>query len=401
MTPSIDLLDPAAFAGSQPHDQFRWLRANDPVHRHPDPHGPDFWAVTRYADVRAVERDHATYSSEPSILIADPDEALGMGPDHKMMISADPPLHSRYRKLVQREFTPKAALALGERIRQLSRTIVDNVAERGECDLVADVAGELPSFVIAELLGIPREDGRRLYRLTETIHADPGTVGADAGTQAALEMFGYAQEVATAKRAHPGTDLATKLLHAEVDGERLDDLDFCLFFLLLVDAGGDTTRNLVAGGMQALFEHPDERRRLQADPDGLLGPAMEEMLRFVSPVVYMRRTATRDTELAGQAVAAGEKVVLYYGAANRDESVFPEPERFRIDRTPNEHIAFGDGRHFCLGVHIARVEIAAMLREILTRLPDMEPAGPVRWQDSAFIFGPRELPVRFTPTRAS
>jgi cytochrome P450 len=395
--PAIDLLDTAAFAGSQPHEQFRWLRENEPVHRHADPHGPDFWVVTRHADVIAVEEDHETFSSEPTIMIADPSEELGLG-DHKMMISADPPLHTSYRRLVHKEFTPKAAQALSARIGELASTIVDRVAGRGECDLVADIAGELPSSVIAELLGIPLEDGRRLYALTELIHADPAKVPEGAGTGAVLEMFGYASQVAADKRANPGQDLASRLLHAEVDGHRLDDMDFCLFFLLLVDAGGDTTRNLVAGGMQALFEHPEQRRRLQADLDGLLAPAIDEMLRFVSPVIYMRRTATRDTVLGGQAIAAGEKVVVYYGSANRDAAVFDDPDAFRIDRAPHPHIAFGVGRHFCLGVHIARVEIAAMLREVLTRLPDIEPAGPVTWQDSAFIFGPRSMPVRFTPT---
>ena len=398
--PAIDLLDTAAFAGSQPHDQFRWLREHEPVHRHADPHGPDFWVVTRHADVIAVEEDYETFSSEPTIMIPDPSEELGMG-DHKMMISADPPLHTSYRRLVHKEFTPKAAQALSVRIGELATTIVDRVAERGECDLVADIAGELPSYVIAELLGIPLEDGRRLYHLTELIHADPTKVPENAGTNAVLEMFGYASKVAAEKRATPGEDLASRLLHAEVDGHQLDDMDFCLFFLLLVDAGGDTTRNLVAGGMQALFEHPEERRRLQADLDGLLQPAMDEMLRFVSPVIYMRRTATRDTVLGGQQIKAGEKVVVYYGSANRDAEVFDDPETFRIDRTPNPHIAFGVGRHFCLGVHIARVEIAAMLREILTRLPDIEPSGPPTWQDSSFIFGPRTMPVRFTPSRVS
>ncbi|SDE87469.1 Cytochrome P450 [Blastococcus fimeti] len=397
--PRIDLLDTTAFAGSQPHEQFRWLRQHDPVHRHADPRGPDFWVVTRRADVIAVEKDHETFSSEPSIMIADGGGALGFG-DHKMMISCDPPLHTSYRRLVHEEFTPRAAQALSGRIGGLAATIVDRVASRGECDLVADVAGELPSYVIAELLGIPLEDGRRLYHLTEAIHADPTKVPEGAGTKAVLEMFGYASQVAAEKRAKPGQDLASRLLHAEVDGKRLDELDFGLFFLLLVDAGGDTTRNLVAGGMQALFDHPEERRRLQADLDGLLGPAMHEMLRFVSPVIYMRRTATRHTVLGGQQISAGDKVFVYYGSANRDETVFDDPDAFRVDRSPNPHIAYGVGRHTCLGMHIARVEITAMLREILTRLPDIEPAGPPTWQDSAFIFGPRTMPVRFTPSRA-
>nr|MDT0664151.1 cytochrome P450 [Micromonospora sp. DSM 115978] len=193
-------------------------------------------------------------------------------------------------------------------------------------------------------------------------------------------------------------DLASKLLAAEVEGHRLDEMDFNLFFMLLVDAGGDTTRQLVGGGMQALFDHPDERRKLQENLDERLPGAVEEMLRYVSPVVYMRRTATTDTELRGRRISAGDKVVVYYGAANRDEEVFKEPQRFDISRTPNEHIAFGGGGpHFCLGSHLARVEIIALLREILTRMPDVEPAGPTTWLASTFISGPKQMPVRFRP----
>jgi cytochrome P450 len=192
--------------------------------------------------------------------------------------------------------------------------------------------------------------------------------------------------------------LATRILEAEVEGQRLDDIDFNLFFLLLIDAGGDTTRNLVGGGLLALFDHPEERRRLQDDLDGLLPSAVEEMLRWVSPVIYMRRTATRSCELAGTAIQAGDKVVVYYGSANRDARAFAEPRRFDVGREPNEHIAFGGGGpHFCLGAHIARVEIQALLRELLTRLPDVAPSGPAEWLASNFISGPKHLPVRFTP----
>jgi cytochrome P450 len=212
-----------------------------------------------------------------------------------------------------------------------------------------------------------------------------------------MKMFQYAQGVIAEKRARPREDLATKLLQAEVDGRRFDDIDFQLFFMLLVDAGGDTTRNLVGGGMLTLFEHPAEREKLAANLDELLPSAVEEMLRWVSPVVYMRRTATRDTEIGGRKIRAGQKVVMYYGAANRDASVFSAPERFDVTRDPNPHVAFGGGgAHFCLGAHIARIEIEAMLREIFTRLPDIEPTGPAEWLPSTFISGPKHLPVRFT-----
>jgi cytochrome P450 len=398
-SPRIDLLDPRSFAHGQPHDQFRWLRERDPVYWHAEPDGPGFFALTRHQDVVAVGRDSATFSSVPTIMIADPGPGLELNIDgHQMMLTMDPPKHTRYRRIVSREFTPRASAALAPRIAELAAQIVDRVIERGECDLVDDVAGELPSYVIAELLGIPLEDGRELYRLTEAIHAAPESLPPGAGGAAVMQMFLYAQGVIAEKRARPRDDLATKLLQAEVDGRRFDDIDFQLFFMLLVDAGGDTTRNLVGGGMLALFEHPDERARLARALDPLLPRAVEEMLRWVSPVVYMRRTATRDTEVGGTKIRAGQKVVMYYGAANRDPIVFPEPDRFDVSRDPNPHVAFGGGgAHFCLGSHIARIEIEAMLREIFARLPDLEPTGPAIYLPSTFISGPKQLPVRFTP----
>src|SRR3954471_16622562 len=321
----IDLLDPGSFAHGQPHEQFRWLRENDPVFQHPEPEGPGFWAVTRYDDVKTVGRDPVTFSSVPTTMTPDPVEGFGFG-DHQMMLMSDPPHHTRLRRTINRQFTPRAAERLRARIRELAVRIVDAVIERGECDLVSDVAGEMPSFVIADLLGLPLDDGRRLYHLTETIHAAPESQPEGAALGAVIEMFNYAHEVADDRRRRPKDDLASALLASEVDGQPLDDIDFNLFFILLVDAGGDTTRNLVGGGLVALFEHPDEWRRLQADVDGMLPTAIEEMLRWVSPVIYMRRTATQDVELSGTQIAAGDKVVMYYGSANRDERAFAEPD---------------------------------------------------------------------------
>ncbi|MCR9095220.1 MAG: cytochrome P450 [bacterium] len=394
----MDLLDPKSYDGGQPHEQFAWLREHDPVHRHAESDGgPGYWAITRYEDIRAISRNHPVFSNEPSIMIADP-PADAPVTDDKMMLMCDPPYQTQLRRIVSGAFTPKAARALKPRVERLATQIVDEVIERGECDFVADVAGELPSYVIAELLGLPLDDGRKLYQLTETIHSSTDAVGQDAQVAAGIEMFSYAARVAAEKRANPGDDLATQLLHAEVDGHRLSDMEFNLFFMLLVDAGGDTTRNLVAGGMLALLERPDELARLRGDLDRVLPTAREELLRFTSPVVYMRRTAKQDTEVAGRPIRAGDKLVLYYGSANRDRSVFDEPDRLDVTRTPNHHVAFGaTGAHFCLGAQLARVEIDAMLREVLTRMPDLELAGEASWLPSNFISGPRAMPVRFTP----
>jgi cytochrome P450 len=396
-SPDIGLADVASFEGGQPHDQFDWLREHDPVHRHVLADGTGFWALTRYDDVRAVGHDPETFSSQPTIMLADPDPAMDMG-DHLMMLMADPPVHTRMRRLVSREFTPRAARALQPTVDALAGRIVDEVVERGQCDLVTDLAGEMPSFVIADILGIPLDDGRELYHLTEALHASTDAVGQEAQQAAFGQMFGYAQRVYAAKRAEPADDLASLLATGELAGEPIDEIDFFLWFLLLVDAGGDTTRNLVGAGVHALFERPAELDRLRDDLDGLLPTAIEELLRFVSPVVYMRRTATRDVVLRDTAIRAGDKVVMYYGAANRDPAVFDRPHDLDLGRSPNHHLAFGGGGpHFCLGAHVARIEIAALLREVLTRLDDLAPTADATWMPSTFVCGPTSLPVRFRP----
>ncbi|THD79375.1 MAG: cytochrome P450 [Phenylobacterium sp.] len=394
----IDLLSPDRFADGQPHDQFRWLREHDPVHWHEEPGGKGFWAVTRHADVWAVDRDFQTYSSEPTIMISDPlnEQAGGFGP-YKMMLMMDPPEHTQFRKLIRSEFTLPAAHVREGRIQALARQIVDTVIDRGECDFVGEVAGEMPSFVIAELMGLPLDDGRELYKLTEIIHTAPEAQAPGAGGQAVMKMFEYGSRVIAEKRARPGDDLASKLLACEVDGRKLEDMEFLLFFLLLVDAGGDTTRNLLSGGLLALMDNPDQFAWLMADLPGRLPSAREELLRWTSPVIYMRRTARRDAELAGQNIREGDKVVMYFGAANRDPAKFDRPDTLDLSRPDNEHIAFGTGPHGCLGQHIARIEIDAMLTEVLTRMTGFELAGAPEWLPSNFISGPKAMPVRFRP----
>jgi cytochrome P450 len=398
--PSIDLIDLRSYVDGPPHEQLRWLRANDPVHWHPEPAGPGFWAVTRYDDVVHVSRDTATFSSFAggSMLADSPPEFLaGM---RLMMLNMDPPQHTKLRALVNKGFTPRMVGELEGRIRGLARQIVDAVAPRGACDFVADVAGELPSYLIAELVGIPLDDGRRLYSLTERMHTVAPTPEGIADGQAAFgEMMAYASDLRAAKTARPGADLASALLAAEIDGQRLSELEFNMFFMLLINAGGDTTRNLVAGGMLTLLRHPGELARLRREPH-LVPSAIEEMLRHQSPVQHFRRTTTRDTTLGGRPLVAGQKVVMFYTSANRDEARFAEPDRFDVGRTPNEHVAFGGGgTHYCLGANLARLEIRAMFDEVLTRLDAIEVAGPVTWLPSTFINGPRRMPVRFVVRR--
>jgi cytochrome P450 len=400
--PKIDLLSVASFAHGQPHDQFRWLRANAPVYRHPEPDGPGFWAVTRYDDVCTVSRDPKTYSSYAGGIAIEDMNAEGLAASRNMMLFMDPPQHTRYRALVSQQFIPRSARAMKPRIEELARKIIDRVIERGECDLVSQIAGELPSYVIADLMGIPLEDGRLLYEWTEKMHSSSEAVPPFEKQAASMQMLNYALGIAEEKRKNPGDDLATRILNSEIDGDRLTPAEYAFFFLLLINAGGDTTRNLLAGGMLALFENPDQRRKLQGDLDGLLPLAVDEMLRYVSPVIYMRRTALCDTELGGAKIREGDKLAIYYGSANRDEKVFSDPDKFEVARTPNDHVAFGGGgTHFCIGAHIARIEIQVMLREILTRLPDIEAAGAAEWLPSNFISGPRHLPVRFSTGAAA
>jgi cytochrome P450 len=391
----VDLLSPASFARGQPHDQFAWLRANDPVHWHPEPGAEGFWAITRYRDVKAVGRDPTTFSSTPTVMISD-NGGFDLG-EHQMMLMADPPRHTALRKTIAAEFIPRAAKAMRPRIEELATRIIDGVVDGAGCDLVTDVAGLMPSYVIADMLGLPLEDGVALYALTETIHAAPESQAAGAGMTAVIEMFNYARSVWDARRADPSDDLASLIAHAVADGRELDVVDFNLFFLLLIDAGGDTTRNLVAGGLDALFAHPSQLAWLTDDLDARMAPAVEELLRWISPVVYMRRTARRDTEIDGVPIAAGQKVVTYYGSANRDPEAFgPTADQLDLARTPNDHVAFGGGGpHFCLGAHIARIEIHALLRELLTRLVDLRPTGPTEWLPSTFISGPKHLPITF------
>lgn len=398
----IDLLSPASFSAGHPFAQYAWLRENAPVFWHGEPDGKGFWAVTRFKDVWDVDRDFQNFSSEPTIMISDPaaEAAQGFG-GYKMMLMMDPPQHTAYRKLIRNEFTQPVSAGRTPRMNALAKQIIDAVIEKGECDFVSQIAGEMPSYVIAELLGIPLDDGRELYKLTEMIHAAPESQAPGAGAIAVFKMFEYGRQVIDEKRARPKDDLATKLLQAEVDGKRLEDIEFLLFFLLLVDAGGDTTRNLLSSGLIALMDNPDQLAWLKADLAARLPSAREELLRYTTPVIYMRRTAKHDTVLADQQIKEGDKVVMYFGSANRDPEKFDRPDVLDLSRTPNEHIAFGTGPHGCLGQHIARIEIDAILSEVLTRMDDLQITAHPTWFASNFISGPTHLPVRYRPQRAA
>ncbi len=394
----IDLLNPNTFSRGHPVEIYHWLQDNAPLYWHEEPGGPGFWVLSRYDDVAEIGRQPHIFSSEPTVMIADPEQTAGfdVSNDHKMMLMMDPPQHTQFRKIISKEFTRGPAAALRPRIAELAALIVDQVIDKGECEFVSQIAGELPSYVIAELTGIPIDDGRELYKLTEIIHTSPEALPEGAQMEAITEMFAYAQTIYRQKLEKATDDLASQIVHAEVDGRQLDEIDFQLFFMLLIDAGGDTTRNLVAGGMYELIKNPDLLREWQHhDSDDFSSTAREELLRVVSPVIYFRRTLTQDIEMHGQTLQAGDKVVRYFGAANYDSRVFEEPQRIDLHRHPNEQIAFGTGSHVCLGQHIARVEIDCMFHEILERMGNFALAEDPQWLPSNFISGISRMPITF------
>lgn len=402
-TAEIDLYDPDVYVRGVPHDALRHLRREHPLfwHAREAAGGPGYWAVTRYDDIVRIGKDAETFSSaRGGTNIQDyPPEDLSV--IQLLMLNMDPPQHLKFRKLVRDGFAPRMIARMEPRIREICRDIVDRIARQGECDFVRTLSAELPLQVIAEMLGVPQEDHHKVFDWSNRLIGfdDPEfQTSLEDGKVAAAEMWMYANELAQARKDR-GEDLVSVLLAAEVDGERLTEMEFDSFFLLLAVAGNETTRNLLSGGMLALIEHPDQRARLLADPS-LLPTAVEEMLRWVTPVMYFRRTVTRDVELRGQLIREGQKVALYYNSANRDEAVFPDPDRFDVGRTPNDHLAFGVGQHFCLGANLARLEIRLFFEELLRRLPDLELAGPVRRLRSNFINGIKEMPVKFTPERA-
>lgn len=393
----IDLLEDT-WARGVPHEAFALLRREAPVFWHPEPDGPGFWAVTRHADVVAVSRDPATFSSELGATFIDTQTDEALAQLRLTILNMDPPRHNRYRRLVSRGFTPRMINRLVATIERRAARIVDEVVDRGECEFVEDVAAKLPLEMICEMIGLPEADWPRMFELSNTLVGfdDPDLRATpEEGEAAAAEIYAYCDAVAADRRANPRDDLMTALVQAEVDGERLTDLELNLFFVTLVVAGNETTRNLISHAMLALIEHPDQLRRLREDP-GLWPTAVEEMLRWGTSIHNFRRTATRDTELRGQRIAAGDKVVMYYMSANRDEEVFEDPFRFDVGRTPNDHVAFGGGGvHYCLGASLARAEIRAIMRQLVERLDDVQLAGEVRRLRSDFVNGIKSMPVTF------
>jgi len=400
----IDLLDRDIFTSGVPHEWFTYLRNNAPIYHHPEPNGPGFWVITKYKDVYAVGRDAHTYSSDQDHGGVVGLEELEVQPpdygDAKIMLTMDPPQHTRYRKLVNKGFTPRMIAALEPHIRDRSVAILDEALAKGEADFVVDVAAELPLQAIAELIGVPFEERHKLFDWSNRMigSEDPEyMVGEQEAFMAQFEMFAYAGELAEQRKVEPRDDIMTSLLNAEIDGDKLTPMEFNLFFLLLSVAGNETTRNAISHGMNAFLDHPEQWDQLVADPDGVIGTATEEILRWASPVMYFRRNVLQDTVLSGVEFKKGEKVSIWYCSANRDEDVFEDPFRFDVRRSPNDHLAFGGGGpHFCLGSSLARMEIKVLFEELARRAPHLTRQGPAVPLRSNFIGGIKHLPVSFS-----
>ena len=389
----IDLTNPDIYTNGVPHDVFRELRATDPVSWRPQ----GFWAVTRYHDSLKVLRTPAVFSSwRGSVLLEDPPPEF-LAKLRESMMNSDPPDHTWLRRLVNKAINPRRIALLDESVAHHARELVASVRDKGRCDFAQDIAEEMPLFMISEILGVPNEDRRALYSLTmrmfTTEVVDPAAAMRD--KMAALaEMRQYGATLARMKQAQPGDDLTTELLGAELDGRRLTEGEFQAFFMLLFNAGTDTTRSLLCYGLDTILDRPEVIERLTRDLS-LVPSAIEEMLRYEPPGIQIRRTATRDVELANQLIKEGDKVVVFFPSANRDEAVFPDPDRFDIERQPNDHIAFGFGTHHCLGAPLARLEAKHLFRELLGQLQDVERAAPSVPIRTNFVRGIRHLEIRF------
>ncbi len=390
--PDIDLLD-GKFYANDAHPAFTWMRAHAPLYWDEK---NEIWGVSRHAHIMGFSRDPGTFCSRFS---SRPD-----APAIPSMINLDDPLHKRRRNLVNRGFTPRRVADHEPKIRAICNELIDAVAAKGRCDFVHDIAAPLPMIIIGDMLGVAPEDRDMLLRWSDDLilgTSASATPEAAAGAmKAAGEYAAYARRVIADRRSRPPLDdLMSVLVHAEIDGEKLDDEELLQESLLILVGGDETTRHVITGGMHQLIQHPDQRQKLVDDP-GKIPTAVEEMLRWVTPIQNMNRTLTRDLEVAGQKLREGDKVLLLYPSGNRDESVFEDPFRFDVERTPNDHVAFGGyGAHFCLGAPLARLELRVMFEELMRRLQDLRLVSddPPPLRPSNFIIGLETLPVAFEP----
>jgi cytochrome P450 len=389
--------------GADGEAAFAYLRHNDPICWQEEPEtkwskvGRGYWAVVRHSDVRYASRATELFVSGYGTELFD--LPIDIARAYSGMVNMDPPEHTKMRAIVKVAFSPRRIAALEKTVRRRADLIIDAVCARGECDFATEIATALPIAVICDLMGVPEADRAEISRLSRASHPlCDGTF--DDAYRAVRELIDYGKELLRARLESPGDDLSTVLAAAEIDHERLGDDDAGTFFELLVTAGTDTTGAAIAHGLIALCDNPDQLGLWQADFSQIAPTAIEEILRWSTPVVHFRRTASVDTELGGQDIAAGDKIVLFYNSANRDETAFKAPERFDVTRSTNPHVTFGGGGpHFCLGAHLARLEMRIMFEQLFERLPDLALSGSPTLMHSMFFNGVNALPCKFTPRR--
>ena len=387
-------------ARGYPFALWRRLRAESPVHYVEGPHGRPFWAVTRHEDITRISRDPQRFQNAQRLTVV---SDQGADLPARMLLNMDPPEHHTYRSLVNKRFTPRALTRITGQVDAIASAILDDVAQEGvetELDFVERVAGRLPIWVIAEMLGVPRDDWQKLFDWTNrTVGAgdpeyqDDGRSGVETLNDAGREMFEYFAALTEERRQRPRDDLVTVLSQATINGEPVPTHELLSYYFLLVVAGNETTRNATSGGLLALIERPEQLERVRRDPS-LIKPLVEEILRWTSPVIHFCRTPTEDVEICGQKIRAGETLCLFYPSANRDERAFDAPDEFRLDRRPNRHIAFGIGEHVCLGAHVARLELQVIFRHLAARLESIELAGPLERLRSSVVGGIKHMPIR-------
>ncbi|MGV9415729.1 cytochrome P450 [Nocardia sp. NPDC003693] len=391
-----DIYDPQLHVDGPIHEIFADLRRTDPVHWQDMPGEPGYWAVLRHADVSYVARNPRLFSAEIGGVVLENQPPERLETTRNMLLMMDPPRHTDYRKPLAEHFKSRVIGELEDRVRALTGQLLDGV--EGEVEFVHDVAGVLPSQVVGGLFGIPEADWPDIRRWAEqsTSQQDPELIGDFDTTADLTKMAVYAIQFAMARRAgEPEPDLTSLILDGEFGGKTMSELEFGSFFTQLVIAGNDTTKTMLSSGLQLLLEHPDQLRELRADP-ALIPGAVEEILRYANPLHYFRRTATADTEINGVPVKSGDKVAMWYTSANRDETVFTDPQRFDIHRNPNPHLSFGLAQHFCLGVHLARMEGRVFFEELLARFPVIEQTGESRRIRSNLNNGLKSLPIRLS-----
>jgi cholest-4-en-3-one 26-monooxygenase len=397
---TLDVVTPEHYERhGYPHPEWTWMRRHDPVFRYERPNVDPFWAITKHADIIAIGKQPQRFLNAPRLAVFTNDVAPPPEGASRHLLNMDPPDHARYRRVASGWFTPRAVRGMDDKVARITREVLDAAAEKEAGDFVRDVSAPITIAVIAEMLGVPRRDWELLFRWTNEIIA-PQDPEFQRGTpeqtleQARAELFTYFSDLVEARRARPTDDIVSIVANATVDGAPLPPVELLSYYFLLVVAGNETTRNAMTGGLLALLEYPDEWEKLRRDP-GLLDSTVEEVVRWVTPVIQFARTATADYALRGKTIRAGDSVCLFYASGNRDEEVFTDPFAFRIDRQPNPHIAFGMGEHVCLGAHLARLELRHAFAQLRERLDACALAGEVARVRSSFVGGIKRAPMRW------